>query len=271
MSLSAQHRTVRLMGVNLFALRMSEVVDICNDHIANRQRLLIGMVNAAKIVNAGKDAELRAALEEADIVLADGAPVVWLSKMVGRPLPERVAGIDLMYRLLKEADVRGYAVYFLGAKPEVVRKVVEVIRRDYPGLRVAGHRDGYFDRNGEQGIAEEIRDSGADILFVAISPPKKEIFLRDWREFMNVPICHGVGGSFDVVAGVAKRAPAWMQKCGLEWLHRLIQEPRRMWKRYLVTNTKFVLLSIGEVTKSIFCRILGRSGRGGAEKPADVT
>jgi len=242
-------------------LTMSEVLNICIDHIAARRGLLIGVVNVAKIVNVRKDRELRAALDEADIVLADGAPIVWLSKMVGRPLPQRVAGIDIMFELLKEANNRSYGIYFLGAKPAVVEKVIHVVRRDYPGVRIAGYRDGYFSEQDEQNVAEEIKNSRADILFVAISPPRKEVFLGKWREFMDVPICHGVGGSFDVVAGVARRAPVWMQKCGLEWLYRLIQEPRRMWKRYLVTNTKFIMLCLGEVTKVLLSRLFGKAAR----------
>ena len=243
----------------MFALTMSEVLNICIDHIAARRGLLIGVVNVAKIVNIRKDRELRAALGEADIVLADGAPIVWLSKMVGRPLPQRVAGIDIMFELLKEANNRSYGIYFLGAKRAVVEKVIHVVRRDYPGVRIAGYRDGYFSEQEEQSVAEEIKNSRADILFVAISPPRKEVFLGKWREFMDVPICHGVGGSFDVVAGVARRAPVWMQKSGLEWLYRLIQEPRRMWKRYLVTNTKFIMLCFVEVTKALLSRLFGKA------------
>jgi len=261
MSLSGQYPTVRLLGVDLFALTMSEVLNICIDHIAARRGLLIGVVNVAKIVNIRKDRELRAALGEADIVLADGAPIVWLSKMVGRPLPQRVAGIDIMFELLKEANNRSYGIYFLGAKRAVVEKVIHVVRRDYPGVRIAGYRDGYFSEQEEQSVAEEIKNSRADILFVAISPPRKEVFLGKWREFMDVPICHGVGGSFDVVAGVARRAPVWMQKSGLEWLYRLIQEPRRMWKRYLVTNTKFIMLCFVEVTKALLSRLFGKAAR----------
>jgi len=253
---SVNCRKVRLLGVDLFALTMPEVLNICTDHIAKRRRLLIGVVNAAKIVNAGRNPQLRAALNQADMVLADGAPIVWLSKMVGKPLPERVAGIDIMFELLKEADRKNYGIYFLGARPAVVEEVVRVVRKDYPGVRVAGYRDGYFSEQEEQSVAENVKSSQADILFVAISPPQKEIFLGKWLEFMNVPVCHGVGGSFDIVAGVAKRAPVWMQKCGLEWLYRVIQEPRRMWKRYLVTNTIFIMLSIRAIVSFHFGRLI---------------
>ena len=256
MNLSLKLQTVNVLGMDLSAIRMDQLLDICEDHIAKRRSLLIGVVNAAKIVNARRNPQLCAALNQADIVLADGAPIIWLSRMVGKPLPERVAGIDIMFELLKEADRKNYGIYFLGATPAVVEEVVRVVQKDYPGVRIAGYRDGYFNEQEEQSVAEEIRNSQADILFVAITPPKKEIFLGKWLEFMNVPICHGVGGSFDIVAGVAKRAPVWMQNYGLEWLYRVIQEPRRMWKRYLVTNTIFIMLSIKAIVSVHFSKLI---------------
>jgi len=247
--LASRYVPVRLLGIDVFPLRLEDLVQISNECIAQRKRLLIGVVNAAKLVNARKDAALRQALGETDVVLADGLPVVWLSRLQGTPLPARVAGIDVMMALLEAADRKRQRVYFLGAKPAVVAKVVEIVRRDYPGVDVAGFRDGYFSPEQEEEVANDIRNSCSDIIFVAISPPKKEIFLGKWGDFMGVPVCHGVGGSFDVVAGATKRAPAWMQKCGMEWFYRFMQEPRRMWKRYLVTNTMFLWLSVVEIIR----------------------
>ncbi len=169
---------------------------------------------------------------------------------MGTPLPERVAGIDIMYHLLQLACKKNYSVFFLGAKPDVVKKVARTAQKNYPGLHLAGFRDGYFDKTEENQVAEQIKQSNADILFVGISSPKKENFLRSWRSVINVPVCHGVGGSFDVVAGITKRAPLWMQNAGLEWLFRLMQEPRRMWKRYMITNSIFIKLSIQEIFKT---------------------
>jgi len=164
-----------------------------------------------------------------------------------------------MLELLKLANERHYHVYFLGAKPEVLQKVVAVVQRDYPGICIAGYRDGYFDKHEEQSVAEDIRKSNADMLFVGIKTPKKEYFLQTWQDFMNVPICHGVGGSFDILAGVTKRAPFWVQRYGLEWLYRLIQEPRRMWKRYLVTNTIFIKLSLEAILRAMLARLFRKS------------
>lgn len=243
-------KTINLLGIDIFAMRMDEVLNLCERHIANRSSFLLGVVNVAKAVNSRKDEQLRKSLEDADVVLADGCGIVWLSKLMGTPLPERVAGIDIMCRLLERADQNGYRVYFLGARKEVVEKIVEHVHKQYPNVQVAGHRDGYFDESQEKKVAEDIRDSCADIIFVAMSSPKKEKFLSKWRHLMNIPVCHGVGGSFDVIAGVTKRAPVWMQRFGLEWFYRVLQEPQRMWKRYLVTNSIFVMLSIVAVVRA---------------------
>ena len=251
--------TVNILGVDVFSVGMGRLLDICEEHIDSKRGLLLGIVNVAKLVNCRKNVGLRRSLMEADIVLADGLPIIWLSRMLGDPLPERVTGIDIMYELLKEANKKPYRIYFLGARPEVLQKMIRTIQKDYPGIPIAGYRDGYFDKDDEQSIAEDIRNSRADILFVGISSPKKENFLRNWRNFMDVPICHGVGGSFDVLAGVTNRAPLWMQKCSLEWLYRLIQEPRRMWKRYLITNTIFIKLCFKPVLRARFRKLFRKS------------
>jgi N-acetylglucosaminyldiphosphoundecaprenol N-acetyl-beta-D-mannosaminyltransferase len=259
MSMHGEYRTVNILGVKVFALRMAEVLDICDEHITQRKPLLLGVVNAAKLVSCQRNSELLKSLEEANLVLADGQSVVWLSRMMGESLPERVAGIDLMYGLLEKATERSYGVYFLGARPEVVAKVVEVVQERYPSVRISGYRDGYFAEEEERTVMENIRDSSADIVFVAMPSPRKENFLRRWRSDMKVPLCHGVGGSFDVIAGITRRAPLWMQRCGLEWLYRLAQEPGRMWKRYLMTNTMFLVLGLRAIVKTRLKQLRGRS------------
>ncbi len=247
---------VNLLGIGVFKITMNDVLDLCGQKITQRESLLLGVVNVAKLVNSRKNRQLKISIEEADVVLADGLGVVWLSRLMGDPLPERVAGIDIMYRLLERASRKKYSVYFLGARKEVVHKVVKYAKERYAGLYVAGFRDGYFDEKNGEIVAEEIRRSQADILFVAMTSPKKENFLSKWREHMDIPVCHGVGGSFDVVAGVVKRAPLWMQSFGLEWFFRVLQEPRRMWKRYLVTNSIFVMLGIAAVVRARLDKLL---------------
>lgn len=232
-------RVVDILGTPVHALSMAEVLDIADAAVAERRRMLFGLVNAAKLVNMRRDAVLRDSVLSADLVLADGMSVVWAARLLRRPLPERIPGIDLMMHMLERAGERGYRIYCLGASDDVLQTVVARIRRDYPGLIVAGFRNGYFDEIDEPQVAEEIAAARPDFLFVAISSPKKERFLARWADKMNVPICHGVGGTFDVMAGKVLRAPRAWQKLGLEWLYRVLQEPRRMWRRYLVTNTLF--------------------------------
>lgn len=199
------------------------------------------VVNVAKVVNMRSDPALREAVNHCDIINIDGMGVVWGARLLGLDVPERVAGIDLFFRLLRLAEERGEAVFFLGARQAIVDEAVRRLRQRYPRLNIAGWHHGYF-WDDEESVVREIADSGATMLFVAITPPKKEQFIHRWRDRLGVKFAMGVGGTFDIVAGKTKRAPKWMQRAGLEWLFRVMQEPRRMWKRYLVTNSKFAWL-----------------------------
>lgn len=241
---------VEVCGVGIDALTMADVVDRAESAIADDRSLAISVVNVAKLVNLRSDPLLRESVVSGDLVLADGAPVVWLSRLKRTPLPERVAGIDLMFELFALADRKHLRVFLLGARPEVLQTVKRLAEERYRGLTIAGTHDGYFDEQDERRVAETIRDSHAHILFVAMTSPKKEAFMKRWMATMNVPVTHGVGGSFDVMAGVTRRAPRWMQRCGLEWFYRVLQEPRRMWKRYLVTNSVFMIVAM----KDLFSR-----------------
>jgi N-acetylglucosaminyldiphosphoundecaprenol N-acetyl-beta-D-mannosaminyltransferase len=262
-----ERKTVNILGIAVSSFTMEELLGVIDTSIASRQHLLLGVVNAAKIVNARKDAGLMHSLEQTDLILADGVSVVWLSRLLGTPLPQRLAGIDIMYRILERASERRYRVYFLGAKPDVVQRVVGITAKQYPSVIIAGCRDGYFSDSEAEAVAKDIRSSRADILLVAMPSPRKENFLAKWYDLMDVPVCHGVGGSFDVMAGVTRRAPHWMQNCGLEWFYRLIQEPRRMWKRYLVTNVVFTVLGVRAVIRT---RLGGLCGMSGVDAACDV-
>jgi len=243
------NRETRLFGIPIAGVSPDDAVDIVEKAIINRQKLHIGVVNAAKIVNMGKNPELRDSVLDSDVIFADGMSVVWASKLLGTPLPSRVTGIDLMFGMLARADRANYRVYLLGATDEVLNKVRENIAKEYPGCIVAGFHNGYFSANEEEAIAMDIKESNPDILLVAITSPKKENFLARWAHLIDTPVCHGVGGSFDVYAGKVKRAPELWQKLGLEWLYRVLQEPGRMWKRYLFTNSAFLVLILKERAK----------------------
>lgn len=229
-----------IFGCPIHALGMRETIEIIDESIRKKKSVHHVVVNAAKLVNMERDPQLREAVLTSDIINADGQAVVWAANFLGKPLYERVAGIDLMDKLVELAHKRGYRIFFFGAKEEVVKKVVEVYSEKYSPAIIAGFRNGYYKQEEERNIAEEIGNSGADILLVAITSPKKEIFLNTYKSIIPISFVMGVGGSFDVVSGKTKRAPLWMQSWGLEWFYRVLQEPGRMWKRYLVTNTRFI-------------------------------
>lgn len=225
---------------------MIETIKIIDESIQNQIHVHHVVVNAAKLVLMQKDKELYESVVSSDIINPDGQAVVWASRFLGQPLEERVAGIDLMQNLVKLANQKNYKVFFFGAKEEVVKRVVDKYSEIYSPDIIAGYRNGYFKKDEEKSIAQQIADSRADILFVAISSPTKEIFLNKYKHIIDIPFIMGVGGSFDVVAGKVSRAPLWMQNAGLEWFYRFLQEPRRMWKRYLVTNSLFMWYMLKE-------------------------
>jgi N-acetylglucosaminyldiphosphoundecaprenol N-acetyl-beta-D-mannosaminyltransferase len=239
-----------LFGIPVAALDMPEVLDRVERAVRGRERLHVAVVNAAKVVNMRSDAALRGAVLCSDLILADGASVVWASRLLRRPLPERVAGIDLMLAILGRGSRHGYRVFCLGATPEVLAGACARIAMDFPGVTLVGRRHGYFTAREESAVAAEIAAARPDVLFVAMTSPRKERFLQRWAAFLGVPVCHGVGGSFDVLAGKVRRAPAAWQRLGLEWLYRVQQEPRRLWRRYLVTNTIFCWMLARELWRS---------------------
>ncbi|QBJ62644.1 WecB/TagA/CpsF family glycosyltransferase [Pseudoalteromonas sp. DL-6] len=220
---------------------MQETVSFIESRIEQKQFLQHVVVNVAKIVNMQKDPVLAESVKACEVINIDGMGVVFGARFLGHHVPERVAGVDLFHELLAMSAKRDFPVFLLGATEEVVSKTVEVVKAQNPSLNIAGYNDGYF-WDDEEAIVTKIHESGAKLLFVAITSPKKENFINKWQDKLGVDFVMGVGGTFDVVAGKVKRAPKWMQKAGLEWLYRVLQEPGRMWKRYLVTNSKFALL-----------------------------
>jgi N-acetylglucosaminyldiphosphoundecaprenol N-acetyl-beta-D-mannosaminyltransferase len=231
---------IHIGGAPVDPITLDEAVAQVVDAIEAQRPFQHMAINPAKVVRMSEDDGFRDAVLGADLFTADGIGIVWAAQMLGLPLPGRVTGIDLMERLLEISAEKGFRVYFLGAKAEVVERTVNHFTEKYPGLPVAGYRDGYFTAEEAGDVARTIRAARADILLVGISSPKKEAFLGRWREETGVPFCMGVGGSFDVAAGVVQRAPVWMQKAGMEWCYRLIQEPKRMIRRNAVDTPRFL-------------------------------
>lgn len=207
------------------------------------------VVNSAKIVYSQNDEYLRKAINNSNIINVDGMAVVWALRLLGYKINERVSGIDLFYNLLYLCEKKGYRPFFLGATDEVLSKMINNISLKYPKLKIAGYNNGFWLDLDEKDIISKIEFSNPDMLFIGISSPKKELFLDKYNNKLKIPFSMGVGGSFDILSGRTKRAPLWMQRSGLEWLYRVLQEPKRMWKRYLVTNSKFIILTIREFFK----------------------
>ncbi|MGO2357474.1 WecB/TagA/CpsF family glycosyltransferase [Mesonia sp.] len=238
---------IHLLNTLVDNLSMQETLQLVEKRMEQKKSIHHTVVNAGKIVAMQEDEVLRKSVNEADLINADGQAVIWASKLLKKPLKERVAGIDLFVNLVELAHQKQFSIYLLGAKQEVVEAVVTKFEKQCDSKIIAGFRNGYFSTSEEKQIVDHIVHSKADMLFVAMSSPKKEIFLHKHREALSsIPFIMGVGGSFDVISGKTKRAPLWMQKSGLEWFYRFLQEPKRMWKRYLVGNSKFLYLVFKE-------------------------
>lgn len=237
------------MGCAVDNLDMEETLGVVEGFIRSGRPHQHVVINVDKIVKASRDPALRQIINECDLINADGMPVVWASRLLGKPLKERVTGVDLFEALMARAAEKGWRVFLLGAREEVVSGVAHLYPARYPGLTLAGYRNGYWKPEDEDRVVAEIAATRPDILFVAISSPKKEAFLARYQAAMKVPFAMGVGGTFDVAVGLVKRAPVWMQKAGLEWFYRFLQEPRRMFRRYFIDDMAFVALFAREWVK----------------------
>lgn len=228
---------------------MEQTVDATEWLIEHRVFAHLIGVNADKLLQMRDDPEMDSFVRNCEIINADGASMVMASELLGTAVPERVAGVDLMQRLCALAASKGYRVYLLGAKKEVVVRTAQSLGRDYPGIKIVGYRDGYFTDDEFEDVISEVGKVDPDIVFVGITSPKKERLIERFREMGAKGAYVGVGGTFDVLSGAIPRAPIWMQKARLEWLFRLLQEPNRLFKRYLVGNTRFLLLLGNELKK----------------------
>lgn len=236
---------IKLFDIEIDSLSMEDTVQLVDYAIQNKQQFVHNSINAGKVVLMQKDTALLQSLREADILSADGQSIVWASKLFGNSLPERVPGIDLMHNLMTLAEKKGYQVFLFGAKDVIIKKVVEHFGKNESPNIIAGYRNGYYSPGEETAIVNAINDSEAELVFVAIPSPQKELFISKYRDKLtNVSFLMGVGGSFDVIAGAVNRAPVWMQNWGLEWFYRLIQEPKKMWRRYLIGNFTFITLVV---------------------------
>jgi N-acetylglucosaminyldiphosphoundecaprenol N-acetyl-beta-D-mannosaminyltransferase len=240
---------VTLLGCSIDNLSFEEAVSRIHSFITSGNTHRYFALNIHKVAAFRHVPDLLRIANESDLVTADGTPIVWLSRWLGKPLKERVTGADLMDGLIALAAKHRYKVYFLGANAPALDAAISKYKQCYPNLRIAGYRHGYWEREEEASIIKDIQDAQPDILFLGISSPKKELFMDTHFHELNVPFMMGVGGAFDIAAGVTKRAPIWMQRNGLEWFWRVLQEPGRMWKRYLADGIAFLFAIGKEVLK----------------------
>lgn len=237
---------VRFLNTVIDVLDTDETVKLVEKYVQTKTALHLMGVNADKVNEINENEIMKRIVNSCGIINADGASIVMASRYLKKPLPERVAGIDLMEQLIRLSEAKGYTVYLLGAKQVVVAKTAEVLVEKYPKLRIIGFRNGYFQKSEWQEISNELKEKKPDFVFVGITSPIKEYLIEYLQNDGNNSVFMGVGGSFDVISGMIPRAPLWMQKANLEWLFRVIQEPKRLFKRYFFGNLQFIMSVIKE-------------------------
>ncbi|MFA6074433.1 MAG: WecB/TagA/CpsF family glycosyltransferase [Negativicutes bacterium] len=219
---------VEILGVGIDPVTMNEAVAFCEKQIVSRVPAEIITANAEMIMQANTNPQLLKAMLNAALVIPDGAGVILAAKYFGLAIPERVAGYDLSQELLKLAAKKNFRVFFLGAAPGVANQAKTAAEAKYAGLQIVGVENGYFAPNEQEAVIEAVTKAQPDILLVALGVPRQELWLEEHLQVLGVPVCIGVGGTFDVMAGIVKRAPLWMQRIHLEWAYRLIMQPWRI-------------------------------------------
>ena len=230
---------VNILGVDVDAVTMAEAVDVVRRAMDTRAGVMVATANAEMLMRATHDEELRHILNASALVVPDGAGTVWAARHLGHAMPERVAGYDLAQELLRCAPAEGRRVYFFGSAPGVAEKAKAKAEQLYPGIEIVGVRNGFFSPADNAAIIAEIRAARPDLLLVALGVPKQEKWIAAHLAELDIPVAIGVGGTLDVMAGVMKRAPHWMQKAKLEWLFRGLMQPKRAGR--LLALPKFVL------------------------------
>ena len=245
---------VIICDVTIDNISFDETIDKIREFINKKHRGFVVTPNVDHVTKLQSDSCFRKIYEEAALVVADGMPLIWASRIIGTPLKERISGVDLLVRLAEVAGRKGYGIFFLGGRPGAALKASETLKSRFSNLRIAGIYSPPYgfeeDSNEEDKIIRMINDSKADILFVGLGAPKQEKWIYEHYRQLNVYVSLGIGVSFELVSGLVKRAPIWMQKAGLEWFWRLIMEPRRMWRRYLIDDMKFFWLLIKDILKA---------------------
>ena len=241
----------QILNAAFDAWTLQQTVNEVIEHVRKGKRGWLCTVNVAVLIMMRNDPFLQSFVDRAAFVVADGQPLVWVAPIFGTALPSRVTEIDLLYALSECARRENLSVGLLGGTRRIAHAVAERLEKMYPDLRIAYIDDGYFSKSEAAQRAEAIRIAGIDILFVGMSVPRQEQFIDSQWSRLGTRVAVGIGGSFDVLAGLRMRAPQILQLSGMEWVFRLAQEPRRLWKRYLVTNSTFLYLVSGQVAQNL--------------------
>ena len=228
---------------------LEQGADAISNAIAWETPQTVLFLNAAKV--ADREVDYRTMLAGADHLFADGQSIVFASHLLRRPLPERVAGVDLMDELLSRGSAAGWKVFFLGSTDEVLADTSRLVGERYPGVQIAGTRNGYFDAAIDSAVAAEIKAASPDLLFVAMPSPRKEEWVLQYGPSTGASASMGIGGSLEVLTGRVDRAPEFFQRVGLEWAWRVGQEPGRLWRRYATSNFRFLSMVVGELVRSL--------------------
>ena len=242
--------TFDVLGVRVHAVQIPGMIGDMERWIAQRQSgRYVTLTNVHAIMEAHSDPDFRQVLNQAAAVCPDGMPLVWLGRSLGFPLERRVYGPDVLADFCRATQHRGYSHFFYGGAPGVPEQLAHALTAKFPGVRVAGYYSPPFrpcSPEEKTEIARMINDAAPDVLWVGLGCPKQEFWMHEHSTLLRVPIMLGVGQAFDIYAGNLKQAPKWMREHGFEWLFRLFLEPRRLWKRYLVYNTRFVAAVLGQ-------------------------
>lgn len=240
---NAPRRRVGVQGLLIDVLNWDMALGKIEYWAAQRESRVVAICNAHSVVTAKHDSAFNIAVQSADMTTADGMPVAWMLRRLGFPTQQRINGPDLMLRYCERAAISGQKIFLYGNEQSTLTLLSEKLRQDFPGLQLAGAISPPFREltdQEDQNFVREINDSGAQLVFVSLGCPKQEKWMAEHRSHINA-VMIGVGAAFDYHAGTIKRAPLWMRNIGLEWLHRLASEPRRLWRRYFVTNSAFIV------------------------------
>ena len=233
--------TAKVLGIAIDVLTLDALLEAVESFVASGLPHQIAYINVDCVNQYYRNPGYKAIIETADLVYADGMGVVWASRLFGAPLPQRLTAADFIDDLCRLCESRGFSIFLLGSEPGVALLAKQRLEERFPKLKIVGAESGFFRQDEEDAILQRIKEAAPDILLVGMSVPRQELWIRRHIEALGVPVCWGVGALFEYISGIRSRAPRWMRNCGLEWLYRLLLEPSRLWRRYLIGNVRFAL------------------------------